>query len=138
MLHVSNNRGLPRETLLLLYLVKHGSKMSQFKPEQFLSEPDKEIFYELRKDDLICLGKHLELAVKGSMHKSEIQNVIMNHLVSTKVFKEYDVKNNEMMDMEFMKFKLELEFIYYESFQQNFLFWRGEVLHDSCHVPRTF
>ena len=53
--------------------------MSQFKPEQFLSEPDKEIFYKLRKDDLICLGKHLELEVKGSMCKSEFQDVIISY-----------------------------------------------------------
>ena len=66
--------------MLLLYLVKLGSKMSQFKPEKFLLEPDREVFYKLRKDDLIFLGKHLELEVKSHMRKDEIQNVI-SHLV---------------------------------------------------------
>ena len=44
------------------------------------------------------------------MHKNEIQDVIMSHLIGTKVFKESDVKSNEMMDTEIIKFKLELEF----------------------------
>ena len=110
LLHVSNDWGLARETLLLLYLVKLSSKMSQFKPEQFLLEPDKEIFYKFRKDDLISLGEYLELEVKSHMRKNEIQDVIISHLVSTKVFKESDVKSNEMMDTEIMKFKLKLEF----------------------------
>ena len=94
LLHVSNNWGLALETLLLLYSVKLGSKMSQFKPERFLSEPDKEIFCKLRKDDLISLGEYLELEVKSHMRKNEIQDVIISHLVSTKVFKESDVKRN--------------------------------------------
>ena len=68
--------------------------MSQFKPERFLSEPDKEIFCKLRKDDLISLGEYLELEVKSHMRKNEIQDVIISHLVSTKVFKESDVKRN--------------------------------------------
>ena len=84
--------------------------MSEFKPEQFLSETDQEIFYKLRKDDLISLGENLELEVKSYMRKNEIQDVIMSHLVSSKVFKESDVKSNEMTDTEIIKFKLELEF----------------------------
>ena len=82
--------------MLLLYLVKLSSKTSQFKPEQFLSDPNKEMFYKLRKDDLISLGEYLELEVKSHMQKNEIQDVIIGHLVSTEVFKESDVKSNEI------------------------------------------
>ena len=56
------------------------------------------------------VGKYLELEGKSHMQRNKIQDVIISHLVSTKVFKESDVKNNAMMDTEIMKFKLELEF----------------------------
>ena len=54
--------------------------MSQFKP-QFLLKPDQDIFYKLRKDDLMSLRKYLELDVKGFMSKKKIQNVVMSYLV---------------------------------------------------------
>jgi hypothetical protein len=64
--------------------------MSQFKPEEFMSEPTEEKFESLRKDDLIALGKHLEIEseIKSSMRKREIQKVIMEHLVHKETFEQ--------------------------------------------------
>ena len=52
-------------------------------------EPNQSTFEQLRKDDLILLGKHLKLEVKSPMRKREIQKLIMEHLVHvTKSFEQ--------------------------------------------------
>ena len=63
--------------------------MSAFSPEEFMAEPNHSTFEQLRKDDLILLGKHLKLEVKSPMRKREIQKLIMEHLVHvTKSFEQ--------------------------------------------------
>ena len=63
--------------------------MSAFSPEEFMVEPNQSTFEQLRKDDLILLGKHLKLKVKSPMRKREIQKLIMEHLVHvTKSFEQ--------------------------------------------------
>ena len=62
--------------------------MSKFDPEQFMLEPSENAFYDLKKDELISLAKHLKLEVKKGMRKHQIQDVIVKHLVSLKVFEE--------------------------------------------------
>ena len=63
--------------------------MSAFSPEEFMVEPNQSTFEQLRKDDLILLGKHLKLEVKSPMRKREIQKLIMEHLVHvTKSFEQ--------------------------------------------------
>ena len=47
--------------------------MSQFDAEKFMSEPCEDTFYDLKKDDLISLAKHLKLEVKKALRK-QIQN----------------------------------------------------------------
>ena len=62
--------------------------MSKFEPEQFMLEPSEDAFYDLKKEELISLAKHLKLEVKKAMRKHQIQDVIVKHLVSLKVFEE--------------------------------------------------
>ena len=64
--------------------------MSEFKPEEFMVEPTAEKIENLRKDDLIALGKHLKLEseIKSSMRKRDIQKVIIEHLVQQKTLEQ--------------------------------------------------
>ena len=62
--------------------------MSEFKPEEFMLEPTEEKFENLRKDNLITLGKHLSKENKGHMRKRDIQRVIMEHLVQQETFEQ--------------------------------------------------
>ena len=62
--------------------------MSQFSVDKFMLEPDQDVFDCLKKDDLIALGTHLNLNVKKSWRKVDIQKVIVKHLISVDVFDE--------------------------------------------------
>ena len=62
--------------------------MSQFSVDKFMLEPDQDVFDCLKKDDLIALGTHLNLNVKKSWRKVDIQKVIVKHLISIDVFDE--------------------------------------------------
>ena len=59
--------------------------MSQFDAEKFMLEPSEDTFYDLKKDELISLVKHLKWEVKEVMRKHQIQNIIV---MSLKVFEE--------------------------------------------------
>ena len=84
--------------------------MADFDPEKFTSEPCKDNFYDLRKDELILLVKHLKLEVKKKMRKHQIQRIIFKHLVSLQVFKETVLETVETSDSELKKLQLQLEF----------------------------
>ena len=60
--------------------------MSQFDPEVFMSKPDGVVFFNLRKEELVTLGRYLQLRVRKSMMKTVIQAEIVYHLVDIKVF----------------------------------------------------
>ena len=47
--------------------------------QKSLFEPREATFYDLKKDELISLAKHLKLEVKKAMRKHQIQNVIVDH-----------------------------------------------------------
>ena len=47
--------------------------------EDFMSEPDQNVFHSLRKDDLIALSLYFNLNVKKSWRKINIQRVIVKH-----------------------------------------------------------
>ena len=83
--------------------------MSKFDPEQFMLEPSEEAFYDLKKDELISLAKHLQLEVKKAMRKHHIQDVIVKHLVSLKVFEEAVLETYEAFDSEEKKLQFQLE-----------------------------
>ena len=71
------------QTLALLLI------MSEFDPQVFMVEPNQSTFNQLRKDDLMSLGKHLKLEMRSSMRKREIQKLVMEHLVHvTKSFEQ--------------------------------------------------
>ena len=61
---------------------------TSFNAEDFMSEPDQDVFDSLRKDDLLALSLYLNLNVKKSWRKIDIQRVIVKHLISIDVFDE--------------------------------------------------
>ena len=71
-----------------------------------MSEPSQDTSYDLKKDELISLAKHLKLEVKKAMRKHQIQHIIVNHLMGLQVFKE----TVETSDSELKKLQLQLEF----------------------------
>ena len=78
--------------------------------QKSLSEPCEDTFYDLKKDELISLAKHLKLEVKKAMRKHQIQNIIVELLVSLKVFEETVLEKVETSDSELKKLQLQLEF----------------------------
>ena len=67
---------------------KSFSMATSFNAEDFMSEPDQDVFDSLRKDDLLALSLYLNLSVKKSWRKIDIQRVIVKHLISIDVFDE--------------------------------------------------
>ena len=83
--------------------------MSQFDTEKFMSEPCEDTFYDLKKDELISLAKHLKLEVKKALLKHQIQNNIVKLFVSLKIFEETVLETVETSDSELKKLQLHLE-----------------------------
>ena len=85
--------------------------MSQFDPEQFMLEPSEGAFYDLKKNELISLAKHLKLEVKKAMRKHQIQDIVIKHLVSLNIFEEAVLETYEAFDSEekSLQFQLELK-----------------------------
>ena len=67
---------------------KSFSMATNFNAEDFMSEFDQDVFDSLRKDDLLALSLYLNLNVKKSWRKINIQKVIVKHLISIDVFDE--------------------------------------------------
>ena len=61
---------------------------TSFNADNFMSEPDQDMFDSLRKDDLLALSLYLNLNVKKSRRKIDLQRVIVKHLISIDVFDE--------------------------------------------------
>lgn len=80
--------------------------MSPFDAEQF----SEDTFYDLKKDELNSLAKHLKLEIKKEMRKHQIQNIIVEHLVSLKVFEEPVLETVKTSDSALKKLQLQLEF----------------------------
>ena len=83
--------------------------MSQFDTEKFMSEPCEDTFYDLKKDELISLAKHLKLEVKKALLKHQIQNNIVKLFVSLKIFEETVLETVETSDSELKKLQLHLK-----------------------------
>ena len=64
------------------------SMATSFNAEHFMSEPDQDVFDSLRKDDLLALSLYLNLNVKKSWRKIDIQKAIVKHLISADIFDE--------------------------------------------------
>lgn len=84
--------------------------MADFDPEKFMSDPCEDDFYDLKKDELVSLAKHLKLEVKKAMRKRQIQEIIVKHLVNLQVFEETVLETFETSDSELKKLQLQLEF----------------------------
>ena len=82
-----------------------------FDPEKFMSEPCEDTFFDLKKDELVSLAKHLKLEVKKALRKHQIQNIIVKHLVNLQVFEETVLETFEASGSELKKLQLQLEFI---------------------------
>ena len=64
------------------------SMATSINAENLMSEPDQDVFDNLRKGDLLALSLYLNLNVKKSWRKIDIQRVIVKHLISIDVFDE--------------------------------------------------
>ena len=80
---------------------------TSFNAEDFMSEPNQDVFDSLRKDDLLALSLHLNLNVKKSWRKIDIQKAIVKHLISVDVFDESSL-SSYCVASEFDVKKLEL------------------------------
>lgn len=74
-----------------------------------MHSPGQEVFDSSLKDELITLGKHLHLEVKKSMSKDQIQEIILQHLVSLKLFGISVLESRLMPDVQLRKLELQLE-----------------------------
>ena len=85
-------------------------RMTQpFDPEQFMLAPSQEAFDNLKKDDLLSLGKHLRLEVKKSMRNDLIQRIAMKHMISLKIFDGSVLESLVSSDVEIRKLEIDLE-----------------------------
>ena len=58
-----------------------------------MEAPDQDEFDSLRKTDLVLLAKYLNIQIRASMRKLEIQYNIAKHLVELKAFHESALKS---------------------------------------------
>ena len=54
--------------------------------ENFLKNPDVQVFDKLKKEELLSLGLHFGLDVKTNMNKQEIIILVAKKLVAEKIF----------------------------------------------------
>ena len=86
---------------------KSFSMATSFNAEDFMSEHDQDVFDSLRKDDLLALSLYLNLNVKKSWRKIDIQKAIVKHLISADIFDESSL-SSYCVASEFDVKKLEL------------------------------
>ena len=87
------------------------SKILEFNPEVFISKPDEDTFYDLRKNEFISLAEHLKLEVKKATRKHQIQHIIVKHLVNVKAFKETML---ETMSQTYGAYEVEIKELQFE------------------------
>lgn len=81
--------------------------MSKFDPEQFMLEPSEDAFYDLKKDELISLAKHLKLEVKKE--KTSDSRCYCQTLSKAESFEEAVLETYEAFDSEEKKLQFQLE-----------------------------
>ena len=69
------------------------SMATSFNAEDFMEEPDQDVFNSLRKDDLLALSLYLNLDVKKSRRKIDIQKAIVKYLISADIFDESSISS---------------------------------------------
>ena len=70
--------------------------MSTFNAEEFMVGPDQNKFDNLRKDDLIVLGKHLK--VRSCKRKREMQTTLVEHLAKESIFEQSVLSKYQITD----------------------------------------
>ena len=103
--------GYFEEKLLSVRLFIGYSKILKFNPEVFISKPDEDTFYDLRKNEFISLAEHLKLEVKKATRKHQIQHIIVKHLVNVKAFKETML---ETMSQTYGAYEVEIKELQFE------------------------
>ena len=83
------------------------SKATSFNAEDFMSEPDQDLFDSLRKDDILALSLYLNLNDNKSLRKIDIQKAIVKHLIRADIFDESSL-SSYCVASEFDVKKLEL------------------------------
>ena len=85
-----------------------------FTVQDFLANPDVQVFDKLKKEELLTLGLHLGLEVKTSMKKQEIKIVVAKKLLSENIFTTYDFPKLEPSGMSELEFRLAMEKLKFE------------------------
>ena len=85
-----------------------------FTVQDFLANPDVQVFDKLKKEELLSLGLHFGLEVKSSMKKQEIKTVVAKKLLSENIFTTYDFPKLEPSGMSELEFRLAMEKLKFE------------------------
>ena len=97
------------------------SMATSFNAEDFMSVPDQDVFDSLRKDDLLALSLYLNLNVKKSWRKIDIQKAIVKHLISADIFDESSLSSYcvaSEFDVKKLELSAQLELIKLESVER--------------------
>ena len=86
-----------------------------FTVQDFLGNPDVQVFDKLKKEELLSLGLHFGLEVRTSMKKQEIRTVVAKKLLAEEIFTTYDFPKLEQSGMSELEFKLAMEKLKFES-----------------------
>jgi hypothetical protein len=86
-----------------------------FTAQDFLNNPDVQVFDKLKKEELLSLGLHLGLEVESSMKKQEIRTLVAKKLLAENIFTTYDFSKLEPSGMSELEFQLAIEKLKFES-----------------------
>jgi hypothetical protein len=86
-----------------------------FTAQDFLNNPDVQVFDKLKKEELLNLGSHLGLEAKTSMKKQEIKIVVAKKLLAENIFTTYEFPKLEPSGMSQFEFQLAMEKFKFES-----------------------
>ena len=86
-----------------------------FKVQEFLTDPDVQVFDKLKKEELLSLGLHFGLDVKSSMKKQEIRTLVAKKLLAENIFTTYEFPKLEPSGMSELEFQLAMEKLKFES-----------------------
>ena len=100
---------------------KSFSMATSFNAEDFMSEPDQDVFDSSRKDDLLALSLYMNLNVKKSWRNIDIQKAIVKHLISADIFDESSLSSYcvaSEFDVKMLELSAQLEFKKLESVER--------------------
>jgi hypothetical protein len=83
--------------------------------QEFLNNPDVQMFDKLKKEELLSLGLHFVLEFKTGMKKQEIKIVAAKKLLAENIFTTYEFLNLEPSGMSELEFQFAREKLKFES-----------------------